>query len=123
MKILVIDDNPAQGDGLAELFRHHGHKADWTICLTGAQALSSLSTYDVVVTDLIVKCIPPRELLDGIEHLPGHPALVVLAPVLPTHPSLADIPPHARVLFEPTDPDEIVSAVESLAPAISTGVR
>jgi CheY-like chemotaxis protein len=75
MKILVIDDNPAQGDGLAELFRHHGHKADWTICLTGAQALSSLSTYDVVVTDLIVKCIPPRELLDGIEHLPGHPCV------------------------------------------------
>jgi hypothetical protein len=47
----------------------------------------------------------------------------VLAPVLPTHPSLADIPPHARVLFEPADPDEIVSAVESLAPAMSTGAR
>jgi hypothetical protein len=79
--------------------------------------------YDVVVTDLIVKCISPRELLEGIEQLPGHPALVVLAPVPPNHPSLADIPPHARVLFEPTDPDEIVSAVESLAPAMSTGAR
>jgi CheY-like chemotaxis protein len=88
MKILVIDDNPAQGDGLAELFRHHGHKADWTVCLTGAQALSSLSTYDVVVTDLIVKCIPPRELLEGIEQLPGHPALVVLAPI-PTYSPIA----------------------------------
>jgi CheY-like chemotaxis protein len=125
MKILVIDDNPAQGDGLAELFRHHGHKADWTICLTGAQALSSLSTYDVVVTDLIVKCISPRELLEGIEHLPGHPALVVLAPVPSNHPSLADIPPHARVLFEPTDPDEIVSTVESFTSTVveSTGAR
>lgn len=125
MKILVIDDNPAQGDGLAELFRHHGHKADWTVCLTGAQALSALRTYDVVVTDLIVKCLPPRELLEGIQHLPGHPALVVLSPVLPTHPSLAVIPPHAKVLFEPTDPDEIVSAVESFAPTVvsSTGAR
>jgi CheY-like chemotaxis protein len=125
MKILVIDDNPAQGDGLAELFRHHGHKADWTICLTGAQALSSLSTYDVVVTDLIVKCIPPRELLEGIQQLPGHPALVVLAPVPSNHPSLADIPPHARVLIEPIDPDEIVAAVEKFAPRAveSTGAR
>jgi CheY-like chemotaxis protein len=125
MKILVIDDNPAQGDGLAELFRHHGHKADWTICLTGAQALSSLSTYDVVVTDLIVKCLPPRELLEGIQQLPGHPALVVLAPVLSNHPSLSYIPPQAKVIFEPADPDEIVSAVESLASTVveSTGAR
>jgi CheY-like chemotaxis protein len=125
MKILVIDDNPAQGDGLAELFRHHGHRADWTVCLTGAQALSSLGTYDVVVTDLIVKCLPPRELLEGIQQLPGHPALVVLAPVPSNHPSLADIPSHARVLIEPIDPDEIVSAVESFTPAVveSTGAR
>jgi CheY-like chemotaxis protein len=125
MKILVIDDNPAQGDGLAELFRHHGHKADWTICLTGAQALSYLSTYDVVVTDLIVKCIPPRELLEGLQHLPGNPALVVLAPVPPNHPLLEAIPSHARVIFEPADPEEIVSTVESVTSTVtvSTGAR
>jgi CheY-like chemotaxis protein len=125
MKILVIDDNPAQGDGLAELFRQHGHKADWTVCLTGAEALSSLGTYDVVVTDLIVKCLPPSELMEGIERLPGHPAVVVLAPITPSHPSFQAIPSHARVLFEPTDPDEIVSAVESFAPTVvaSTGAR
>jgi DNA-binding response OmpR family regulator len=125
MKILVVDDNPAQGDGLAELFRHHGHKADWTVCLVGAQALSSLSTYDVVVTDLIVKCVSSLELLEGLEKLPGHPALVVLAPVTPNHPLLEAIPSHAKVIFEPTDPDEIVSIVESLASgtAISTGAR
>jgi DNA-binding response OmpR family regulator len=116
MKILVIDDNPAQGDGLAELFRHHGHKADWTVCLTGAQALSSFGPYDVVVTDLVVKCISPRELLEGIQNLPGNPALVVLAPVPPNHPLLKDIPANAWILIEPIDPDEIVAAVEKFAP-------
>jgi hypothetical protein len=64
-----------------------------------------------------VKCISPRELLEGLQHLPGNPALVVLAPVPSNHPLLADVPAHARVLIEPIDPDEIVATVESLAPS------
>lgn len=117
MNILVVDDQADQGESLVQLLNDRGHEAEWTVCLVGARAKVSLRSYDAVVADLVVGCLPTPQFMDGLNQLPV--ALVILAPVPPGHPILTHVPDRAKVLYQPVDPEEIVRAVESLAPVTS----
>jgi DNA-binding response OmpR family regulator len=62
MRVLVISDRAAHGDGLAEYLRTRGLECHWTVCLMGAKALSSLKPFDAVVSELILECLQPSAL-------------------------------------------------------------
>lgn len=120
MKVLVVDDNPTQADALVDWLVQNGHQADWTVCLTGAQAKFMLKRYDVVVTDLVVECRDSATLMEGLSRLPGPPGLVVLAPVPPGHPLLSFVPAGALVLHEPVEPECILEAIKQSVAHVPT---
>lgn len=115
MRILVVDDEPVQGEGLAQYLTDHGHEADWVVCLIGALGCMRLRHYDVIVTDLMIKCIGPRQLIDGLRAAPGPPTLVALTAAPEGDPVLDVLPPGTIVLHKPVDPERVLHVVVEAA--------
>ncbi|MDX9740027.1 MAG: response regulator transcription factor [Gammaproteobacteria bacterium] len=76
MRILVIEDDPALGDGLARALRQHGYTPQWLT--RGDEALTALSTetFDAIILDLGL----PK--LDGLDVLRRARKLGITTPVL-----------------------------------------
>lgn len=76
MRILVIEDDPALGNGLVRALRHHGYTPEWLT--RGDEALTALKTetFDAIILDLGL----PK--LDGLEVLRKARKLGVATPVL-----------------------------------------
>src|SRR5437764_2812824 len=79
-KYLVVDDNRAFAENVAEILRDHG--ADVTIADGGPQALqlARRSQFDALVTDMRMPVMNGAQLVHQIRRVdPGLPAIVVTA--------------------------------------------
>lgn len=116
-RILIIDDDPVHGDGLVEYFRLQGYDAEWTVCLVGALAHMAIRKYDVIVTDLVVACLSPAKLINGLLSGPNTPkAIVVMTQLSPGDDKLAVVPPGIPIIHEPVDPEQLLEVVKAIAP-------
>lgn len=112
MRVLVIDDEPVQGEALAEYLRMRGHHADWTVCLAGALALMRLRRYDTVITDLMLSCVNVDKLVEGLRGVRHPPAIIALTGLPPDDPAVRGLPPGVPVFQKPVDPGVILAAIE-----------
>ena len=79
LSILLIEDDPALGDSLNEYLEDKGHSVTWLRDERSLDAVS-LSSFQVVVLDLILQYIPGEEILEKIRHeAPQLPVLVLTA--------------------------------------------
>jgi CheY-like chemotaxis protein len=77
---LIVDDNQAFAENLAEIIRDHGDEA--AIATSGAHALSCLKTtrFDALVTDMKMPVMGGAQLVHEVRRVdPGLPAIVVSA--------------------------------------------
>jgi DNA-binding response OmpR family regulator len=121
VRILVIDDEPVQGEALAEYLCLHGHHADWTVCLTGALALMRLRRYDTVVTDLMLACVSANRLIEGLRSVPHPPAIIALTGLPLQDPVVKGLPAGVPVFQKPMDPEVILAAIEKIEVSTSHG--
>jgi CheY-like chemotaxis protein len=117
MRVLVIDDNPVQADGLCLWLADRGVEADWTPCLQGALGRLKLRRYDAAVVDLVVPCCTTRELVAGLLAAPHAPPLVAFTGLAPGDPALRALPPGTPVVFKPADPADVLAAVAGVVEA------
>ena len=52
MKILLVEDDPLLGEGVADAFKYQGHVVEWACSGQQALTLAQGSVFDVVVLDL-----------------------------------------------------------------------
>jgi two-component system response regulator QseB len=68
MRLLVVEDDPLLGDGLAASLREEGYEVDWV--QDGAPAIELLQAdrYDTVILDLSLPTMPGLEVLRRLRH-------------------------------------------------------
>ncbi len=79
-RYLLIDDNPAFADNLAEIIADSGHEA--VVAESGARALelAAVTRFDVVVSDMRMPRMSGAEVVRRLRDLdPGLPAIIVSA--------------------------------------------
>jgi DNA-binding response OmpR family regulator len=114
MRILVVDDNVVQAEGLAEFLARHGHETSWAPCLQGALGRMRLRHYDVAVMDLMLPCCGVETLIEGMRTAPHAPFLIAFTALAEGDPTLALLPPGTPVVHKPADPEEVLRALEAL---------
>jgi len=79
-RFLLVDDNAALGENLAEILRDAGHEV--SLALTGKEGLELLfrTRYDALITDMRMPVMSGAQLLMGMRAIdPGMPAIVITA--------------------------------------------
>ena len=110
MRVLIVDDNPAEADALCQYFLDRVSYAEWTACTTSAAARARLSPFEVVVTDLLFRCCTPEEVLANLMGMPSRPRILILTALREDDPILKAVPRGIRVLHAPATAEQILQA-------------
>ena len=118
MRILVVDDEIAQAESLAQLLKAHKHETMSATTVKGAEILATLHPPDAVVLDVILSGENGLSFLGwlrGREETREIPVVVTTALPRDLAPPL---PPDPKVSFlqKPFDYEELVTALTKLSP-------
>jgi DNA-binding response OmpR family regulator len=120
-RVLVIDDDIATGDGLAELLRRRGWEAAWVTCAVAAMKHWQLRPAGAVLLDWVLPTCPAcpstGHLLRWFLSREAPPRVVVLTGLPGELPGL---PPGTPVLHKPADPEDIVRVLGEPPAAAAT---
>lgn len=112
MKVLVIDDEPAMLEGIANRLTAHGLAV--SACTNGAQAIDVLSgdnSIDAVVSDVVMEGLVGTALLDAIhEARPDLP--VIFMSSMPENRVRAAVPGDYKFIRKPFDVTTLVDLID-----------
>jgi CheY-like chemotaxis protein len=118
-RVLVVDDNRALAENLAEALECEGSIAE--VAASGEEALAILEVrcFDLVITDVRMPGIDGLEVLRAIHRRsPGCPVVVMTAYArdLVIDPKLFE-EPHVRLLEKPFSPQRLLALVQEVVPS------
>jgi DNA-binding response OmpR family regulator len=115
MRILLIEDDPLLGDGLAAGLRQSGFTVDWL--KDGAMALAALSSerFDLAVLDLGLPKLSGMEVLNRLRAQGGAMPVLILTARDATSDKIAGLDAGADdYIVKPVDLDELAARIRAL---------
>jgi CheY-like chemotaxis protein len=116
MRVLVVDDNPANLDLMLYLLRSFGHKAEGKTDATAAIASARSGNFELVLADILIPGMDGYEFARSLKadaRLTSTPLVAVTALAMPVDRERADEAGFDGYITKPIDPRTFVSQVEA----------
>jgi len=116
MKILIVEDELALGEAVAERVRREGHVVDWFTTLGEARSALAGTSYDFLVLDLGLRDGNGRSLLREIRATRSTLAILITTAFDQISDRIAGLSDGADdYIVKPYDLDELIARIEAVA--------